>query len=88
MNEKFKLRLDIVGKRFGWLLVLEDLGTNTIGGHSQFLCECGCGKKTITTGSRLNTGKTTSCGCKTSMKAKFRSSKQAGSKFGIPGLHK
>ena len=48
---------DIVGKRFGSLVVL-----NYIAGRI-FLCVCDCGRKTQVSGSRLLRGKVLSCGC-------------------------
>jgi len=57
------MRLDLVGKRFGWLKVQEEMEPNEHG-HSMFLCECGCGKKKIIRGHNLKNGSVTSCGCK------------------------
>ncbi len=53
---------DLTGKIFGRLKVLQKT-YNHKQGHRQYICECTCGKYTIVTASRLNTGKTKSCGC-------------------------
>ena len=52
---------DLTGKKFGMLTVLkraENVGKNTM-----WLCKCDCGKETTTSGGRLVSGVTRSCGC-------------------------
>lgn len=59
-------RLNLVGKRFGRLLVIKDAGTrHRQKNHSEsmWLCKCDCGNSKIITGSNLKTGDSTSCGC-------------------------
>lgn len=67
-------RLDLIGQRFGRLLVLKDVGNNKQG-HSQWLCRCECGTEKIVRGSDLKNKHTTSCGC-------LRKPKWEGQKFG------
>jgi len=55
-------RLDLVNKKFGRLLVLEDVGNNK-SGASQFLCQCDCKNTKIINGNSLTRGLTQSCGC-------------------------
>ena len=54
--------IDLTGKRFGRLVVLERAGTDK---HSKvtWFCRCGCGKTIITQGQCLRNGDTQSCGC-------------------------
>ena len=52
---------DYVGKRFGMLTVLEYAGKWD--GLHRWKCLCDCGKETIVGQSRLQSGKTKSCGC-------------------------
>lgn len=56
----------LVGKRFGRLVVLEDLGSVRTGKKSyrrNVKCLCDCGNTTIVARSHLVTGHTQSCGC-------------------------
>lgn len=55
-------RLDLVGKRFGKLVVLNSEGLNATK-NTLWRCKCDCGKEIVTTGTRLNRGKIRSCGC-------------------------
>jgi len=53
---------DITNKTFGRLTVIEIVGKDK---HRciTWKCKCSCGKYTITTGTRLRSGMTKSCGC-------------------------
>lgn len=53
---------DLVGKRFGYLSVLDF--SQTYKGHSYWLCVCECGGHTVVRGSHLKSGNVTSCGCR------------------------
>ena len=55
-------RVDLVGVRFGRLLVLEAAGT-TPRRQALWRCVCDCGKETVPTGDKLRRGTTQSCGC-------------------------
>lgn len=55
-------RSDLVGQKFGRLLVLEDVGTNKWG-VSRWLCRCNCGNEIIVLVSGLKSNHTQSCGC-------------------------
>lgn len=55
-------QLDLVGKRFGNLLVVERLGLNK-NKHYLFKVKCDCGNEKIIVGKELNKGKMKSCGC-------------------------
>lgn len=54
--------IDLVGKRFGRLVVLKRVGVNK---HKKVTweCKCDCGKTIITMGQCLRNGDTQSCGC-------------------------
>lgn len=53
--------LDMVGKRFGRLVVLERAGN--AGACAAWKCRCDCGNEIVTNGSCLRRGQTRSCGC-------------------------
>lgn len=53
--------IDITGKRYGRLLVVER--ADSAKGKTRWLCKCDCGKECIVHGSSLKSGNTTSCGC-------------------------
>ena len=54
--------LDLIGKRFGRLLVLNRVENNKWG-SSQWLCQCDCGNEVIILGNSLSRETTISCGC-------------------------
>lgn len=54
--------IDVTGRKFGRLTVLEYVGTNEKK-YAMFRCVCDCGKETIVKGRNLRTGHTKSCGC-------------------------
>ena len=56
-----QFKLDLVGKTFGWLTVIEELPAKDK--SSYYLCECRCGNKTKVKGTVLNKGRIFSCGC-------------------------
>lgn len=53
--------VDLVGKRFDRLLVLERKGS--VCNHARWRCRCDCGGEALVTTSHLNRGHTRSCGC-------------------------
>lgn len=53
---------DISGQRFGRLTPMVQRGIDACG-KALWLCQCDCGKESITTGERLRNGTTRSCGC-------------------------
>ena len=53
--------IDMTGKTCGRLTVIRQV--ESLGGHARWLCRCECGAETVATGSHLNDGHTTSCGC-------------------------
>lgn len=53
--------INLAGKRFGRLIVVER--ADTLNGHVRWRCKCDCGKERIVYGSSLKSGNTTSCGC-------------------------
>lgn len=57
-------RLDLVGKRFGKLIVVgRDLSTTTKTKRVRWACQCDCGNTTSVSSDNLKSGNTTSCGC-------------------------
>jgi hypothetical protein len=57
-----KTRIDLTGKQYEYLIVLEFAGTTKWGAATWF-CRCRCGKETIVEGKNLRSGNTKSCGC-------------------------
>lgn len=54
-------RIDLLGRSFGRLKVIECFGT--IDGRIHWLCACECGEKRVVRSSALVSGNTKSCGC-------------------------
>ena len=53
--------VEMSGKRFGRLVVIERAGSRN--DKASFWCLCDCGTETITTGAHLRENMTKSCGC-------------------------
>lgn len=53
--------INLVGERFGRLVVIDKAESKSH--HTRWLCLCDCGNKCIVHGTSLKTGNTTSCGC-------------------------
>ncbi len=56
-------KVDLVGKRFGRLVVQSVLQERTPNKKIQWLCLCDCGNETTVIGAALHNGTTKSCGC-------------------------
>lgn len=56
-----KPRVDLLGKRFGRLLVAAVEGSK--GGQVIWRCKCDCGNTNLVSTRQLNSGQTSSCGC-------------------------
>lgn len=56
-----KERVNVIGKRFGRLVVLSH--SHDIGYRKYFLCQCDCGKKVTVLKQNLTCGRQISCGC-------------------------
>lgn len=54
--------IDMIGKRFGRLLVIER-AENSSDGRAMWLCQCDCGNQKIVLGKSLRRNLTQSCGC-------------------------
>lgn len=55
--------LDLIGRRFGRLVVEEKIAERTESHKVQWRCRCDCGKEIITITRSLTGGNTKSCGC-------------------------
>lgn len=55
-------KLDLIGERFGRLVVEESAGIDS-SGHTTWKCKCDCGNVKIARGSHLKRGYIQSCGC-------------------------
>jgi len=53
--------IDLIGKKFGKLIVVEKYGHKEK--HILWLCQCDCGNKVVILGYSLRSGDTKSCGC-------------------------
>lgn len=54
--------VDISGQRYGKLVAIERVGTDSIG-SSRWRCSCDCGQTAIVSSGKLRSGWTRSCGC-------------------------
>lgn len=54
--------LDLIGKKFGSLLVVDRKGSNNQG-NSMWLCLCECGSRVVVNSQNLKSNHTRSCGC-------------------------
>ena len=54
---------DEIGNRYGRLLVIKELDERNSDNRRLYLCKCDCGNYIKTTGKRLRSGITKSCGC-------------------------
>lgn len=54
--------IDLVGKKFGFLTVIER-AENTKNGGSKWKCKCDCGNETVVSAGNLKNGAVKSCGC-------------------------
>ena len=57
-------RIDLTGKKFGRLTVIERCGTDKSGKNVLWLCSCECGGQTKASTIHLRSGHTQSCGCR------------------------
>ena len=55
--------MDLTGKKFGRLTVIERSPDNSKNGQPKWICKCDCGKITTVGGWNLRSGQTRSCGC-------------------------
>lgn len=71
-------RINLVGKKFGRLAVIERAKKDRWGG-SRWRCLCDCGKETVVAGNSLQSGGTRSCGCLMTENAKID---ETGNRYG------
>lgn len=69
MMEKF---IDLTGREFGRLVVVERASPPGTGENVKWLCACSCGGLAILGGHAITSGNTISCGCKGGQKAAKR----------------
>lgn len=67
---KFQSRsIDLLGRRFGNLVVIEKLPRPTKrNAHQKWLCKCDCGRICEASSTQLNQGRKVSCGCVNGLK--------------------
>lgn len=61
-NKRTNVR-EMIGKRFGRLVVLGETDRRSAGGHIIWFCQCDCGNRVEVMGGNLRRGNTFSCGC-------------------------
>jgi len=69
--------IDLKGKKFNRLTVIERYHENNIHNKPLWLCKCDCGKETIVNGLSLKNGNTKSCGCYAKEIQKLSSNKKS-----------
>lgn len=62
MARKAHNRIDLQGRQFGRVIVVQEVGVNRHG-KVTWLCRCFCGKEFVTVGAYLRTGDVQTCGC-------------------------
>lgn len=62
MTQRTTKKLDLIGHRYGELIVLAAAG-QTAAKKTKWLCRCDCGKEFVAVGGSLRSGHTTTCGC-------------------------
>lgn len=80
-----KKKINLVGNKYGRLLVTEMKYDYMLNGHNRTvcLCECDCGNELIESASKLTHGRRTSCGCETKeRREKKRRAEYIGKKYG------
>jgi hypothetical protein len=60
-----KERVEMIGRKFGRLTVLEIIGDRVAGRHPNWKCICDCGSECVKNSVGLRTGREPSCGCAT-----------------------
>jgi len=68
--------VDLAGRRFGYLTVIEFVGKSH--GHARWRCRCDCGRETTSQSGDLKRGISKSCGCKGSGRRHTKSSYRYG----------
>lgn len=58
-----RVKVEMIGRRFGRLVVLFECPARNVRGHILYVCQCDCGVSKEILGASLRSGRTTSCGC-------------------------
>lgn len=75
-------KINLTGKIFGKLTVIEEYPQRTPQGSVQWKCQCECGNTTIVSGDNLRRNHTLSCGCLQKESAQNRVIDLTGQRFG------
>lgn len=75
-------KLDLIGKKFGKLTVIEEIKERDKQGKIHYLCRCDCGNIKDVKGINLTKGKTTSCGC-SQYESMIKDEDYIGKRFGM-----
>lgn len=79
-------KIDIEGKRFGRLLVLEEADLRSEKGEIFWKCVCDCGNFIVTRGTTLRKGQVQSCGCLCAEISRAKNAKHHGYKTRLYGV--
>jgi hypothetical protein len=77
-----RLALDLTGQRFGRLVPVKRIGTDTRQRTALWWCDCDCGGGVVARSNSLTTLNTQSCGCHRREQAKLNTSWQQRSHSG------
>lgn len=69
--------VQMIGRRFGRLVVESEADDRTAANKRRFLCRCDCNGTTVVVGADLRSGRTVSCGCVFREKASARQNRRA-----------
>lgn len=72
--------IDLTGKRFGRLTVVEKTVATNKSTNARWLCKCDCGKEITVLGTTLRRGESKSCGCYRAELSKEKMTKHGNSK--------
>lgn len=78
-------KIQMIGKTFGRLTVLEQAEALKKERQAWYLCSCQCGKKITVRGTSLRNGQTASCGCLRAENTKKRNQMSAKENFNLTG---
>lgn len=69
-SAKMGKKIDMIGKKFGFLTVIEETEKRDKSGAVYYRCKCDCGNEKEISGRCLRLGDTVSCGCYNKVKSK------------------
>ena len=77
---------NIIGKRYGRLIVINEISTIDKNGHKHFICKCDCGNTVEVLGQNLKYKQTESCGCLKKISL-YNTKLRKNNKSGVKGVY-